>query len=343
MANKGFGAPSAFSTHLLIAVAIISIALIAWRLSDLLVVVFGAVVIAVALRALAELLEQWLRLPERWSTSCAIAVVLAILTLVVWAVGNPLADQLDRVRERLPTATHALMAWIRDHRVGQFAMQVWEDAAQDGVPWARLAGFAGLTFGLLGNVVLMVVMGIYLSASPALYRRGLVRLLPIAYRSAVDGAMIESARGLRRWLFGQSISMAFVGTTTALGLWWLSIPLPFAVGLIAGTLAFIPFFGAIAGGFLAVLLAFMEGPRTALHVGMLCVVIQQIEGHVLMPLVQKWAIDLPPVLTLAAAVVFGALFGLVGVLFATPMMVVAQILIRKLYIDRILEQAPSRP
>jgi predicted PurR-regulated permease PerM len=86
------------------------------------------------------------------------------------------------------------------------------------------------------------------------------------------------------------------------------------------------------------LLAFTEGPRAALHVALLCVAIQQIEGHVLMPLAQKWAVQLPPALAIAAAVVFGMLFGFVGVLFATPLMVVTVVMVQRLYVEAFLEQ-----
>ena len=90
-----------------------------------------------------------------------------------------------------------------------------------------------------------------------------------------------------------------------------------------------------------VMLAFMEGADKALYVAGLCVAIQQIEGNVLMPLVQRWAVKLPPVLGITAAVIFGILFGLVGVLFATPLMVVVMVLVQKLYIEGFLESASA--
>lgn len=105
----------------------------------------------------------------------------------------------------------------------------------------------------------------------------------------------------------------------------------------AGVLAFIPFFGPITSGLLAVFFAFIEGPREALYVALLCFAIQQVEGDVIMPLVQRWAVRLPPALGIAAAVVFGILFGLPGVLFATPLMVVVMVLVQKLYIEMLLE------
>jgi predicted PurR-regulated permease PerM len=113
------------------------------------------------------------------------------------------------------------------------------------------------------------------------------------------------------------------------------VPLALAIGLISGLLAFIPFFGALVGGGLAVLVAFMEGPQTALHVLILCIAIQQVEGHVLMPLVQRWAVSLPPVLGLMSTLVFGVLFGVIGVLFATPMMVVVMTWVQCLHVERL--------
>jgi predicted PurR-regulated permease PerM len=116
------------------------------------------------------------------------------------------------------------------------------------------------------------------------------------------------------------------------------VPLAFSVGVLSGLLAFIPFFGAIAGGLLAVLLGFMQGPDTALYVLGLALVIQQIEGNVLMPLVESWAVGLPPVLGIAATVMFGVLFGLLGVLLAAPAMIVLMVVVQRLYIKGVLEE-----
>jgi predicted PurR-regulated permease PerM len=330
--------PTPFSRRLLATTLAVAVVVLIWRMSDLLVLAFGGVVLAVALRALANTLEDGLRVPRRWSLLAALLLIGLALGAVAWVVGDPLAEQLSRLRERLPAATEAVMKWVHGHRLGQFGLQIWQDATADGPPLSRLAGVATLTLGLLGNLALILIMAVYLAAGPDIYRKGLVRLLPVAWRTEVDEALKESAAALRRWLLGQSISMLFVGVTTTLGLWSLGIALPLAVGLISGLLAFIPFFGALAGALLAVVLAFIEGPQPALYVALLCVAIQQVEGHVLSPLVQKWAVELPPVLAIVAAVVFGALFGLVGVLFATPMMVVALTLIRRLYVEEFLER-----
>jgi predicted PurR-regulated permease PerM len=100
------------------------------------------------------------------------------------------------------------------------------------------------------------------------------------------------------------------------------------------------FVGAIAGGLLAVLLGFMQGPDTALYALALTLVIQQNEGNVLMPLVERWAVGLPPVLGIAATVMFGVLFGVPRWRLAAPAMIVlmVMVLVQRLYIKEGLEE-----
>jgi predicted PurR-regulated permease PerM len=314
--------------------------LLAWRLSDVLVLMFGAVTVATALQAFAAPLERILRLKRQWAVAVAVALTLAVVVLGSWLAGDHLLAQAEVMRQRLPEAMAALMTWARGHSLGVATLQVWEGLHAEDMPWASVANAATRTLGAIGSIGLVLVLGVYLAADPQLYRRGLVRLVPPAWRSRVDGALLASAQALSRWLLGQGISMLFVGSATAIGLAVLGIPLAATIGVIAGVLAFVPFFGPIASGILAVLLAFMQGPQQALYVAGLCMAIQQVEGNLLMPFVQRWAVNLPAVLGIIAAVVFGLLFGLPGVILATPLMVLLIVLIEKLYVEAVLEAAP---
>lgn len=192
--------------------------------------------------------------------------------------------------------------------------------------------FTTVAIGGVVNAVLMAAIGLYLAASPGLYYRGFLRLVPGDMRHRVDVALSHAGQGLERWLLGQILSMTAIGMLSALGLYILDMPLALSLGLIAGLLAFVPFFGPLAFGFLAVVLAFTQGPMQALYVGLLCFGIQQIEGYVITPFIQRWAVALPPVLGLVSIVIFGLLFGLMGILFATPLMVVLMILVKELYL-----------
>ncbi len=180
------------------------------------------------------------------------------------------------------------------------------------------AGVAGSTLGALGGAGLMLVMGFYLALNPYIYCNGIVRLMPLSFRERVGNTLDACGHALSRWLLGQSLSILFVGSTTATGLWLLNVPLAPSVGIAYGLHGFIPYFDTIASGILAVLLGFIQGPETALYILILAVAIQQVEGNLLMPFVQCWAVDLPPVLGIAAAVMLGLLFGPLGVFLTAP-------------------------
>lgn len=333
--------PAGTVRRMLAVVAVAALALLAWQLSDVFLLVFGAIILATALRALAAPLGRYLRLSPRLALMAVVVLAITAIAAGTALMGDRLAEQFDNLRQRLPEALAALTAWLNNHPIGLQILGIWDNAREAGVSWGRVANVATTTLGALGSVALMAILGIYLAADPAQYRQGLVRLIAPAYRSQIDAALHASGEALSKWLMGQAISMLFVGSATAIGLVALGMPLALSLGVIAGVLAFIPFFGPIASGVLAVILAFMQGPTQALYVAGLCILIQQIEGNVLMPLVQRWAVELPPVLGILAAVIFGLLFGIVGVLFATPLMVVVMVLVQKLYIEGVLESGSS--
>jgi len=322
----------------LASVGVVVLALLVWQLADVLLLLFGAIILATALRALAAPLVRHLGLSPRIALLAVVILVAAVIAAFIWLIGDRLGVQFENLKQRLPDALRAVTAWLNTYPGGQSILEIWEGAKQGEVPWGRLVSAASMTLGALGAVALIIFVGIYLAADPSLYRRGLLRLVPPTYRDAIDEAIDASGQALSKWLMGQGVSMLFVGTMTAIGLAALDMPLALSLGVIAGLLAFIPFFGAIAAGVLAVLFAFTQGPQQALYVAILCVAIQQIEGHVLMPLVQRWAVELPPVLAIMAGVIFGLLFGLIGVLFATPLMVVVMTLVQKLYVEQFLER-----
>jgi predicted PurR-regulated permease PerM len=323
--------------RMLVVVAIAALVLLTWQLSGVLLLVFGAIILATALRAVATPIERYLRLSPRLAVATAIVLASAMIVAGTWLIGDRLVEQFQDLRQRMPEALAALTIWLNSHPIGLHILGVWDSAKDGDVPWVRVANVATFTVGAIGSIGLVFVLAIYFAVDPAQYRQGLVRLIPPAYRDQINAALDASRQALSKWLMGQGISMLFVGSATGIGLAALGMPLALSLGVIAGVLAFIPFFGPIASGVLAVILAFMQGPTQALYVASLCILIQQIEGNFVMPFVQRWAVELPPVLGIIAALIFGLLFGIVGVVFATPLMVVAMVLVQKLYIEGFLE------
>lgn len=311
--------------------------LLAWALREAAMLFFGAVLAAATFRALANPLAKTGRISPTWALALVLVALAALLVAMGWWIGEPVSAQLQTLSVDVPKAWAALRHWLSERAIGAKLLELSSGLPDTPVPWARIAGVAGGTLRALSAVILVLLMGIYLAFDPDLYLRGVVRLFPVQRRADIQGALEESGQALMRWLTGQVVTMIAVGVLVTVGLSLLRMPLALALGLISGLLEFVPFFGPIASGLLAVLVAFAQGPQAALYVALLFLAIGQVEGNLLVPLVQRWAVKLPPVLGVAAVIVFGALFGVAGVIFGTPLMVVTMVLVRRLYIERTLE------
>jgi predicted PurR-regulated permease PerM len=148
---------------------------------------------------------------------------------------------------------------------------------------------------------------------------------------------------LRLWLLGQLASMVIVGVLTGVGLWLVGLPSPFVLGLLAGLAEFVPIIGPILAAIPGLVLALSYGTEMVVWVLAVYVIVQQIESYVILPVVQRKAVSLPPALTLFAVVAMGVLFGPLGLLFATPLTVVAFVLVKKLYLVDALHERTEIP
>lgn len=321
--------------------AAVLLIVLAWTVRDTLLLVFGAIVVAVLLRALAQPLVERLHLKTRYAVLLVLLALAAVLGAGLWLIGAPLAEQLQTLRGALPEAWAALRGWLQKLPGGERVLQWMADLDQAQLPWKNLATVATAVAGALSSLLLIVLMGVYLALDARRYRDGVVRLFSPERRPAIGAALDATGRALTRWLLGQAVMMVTVGVAVAVGLSLLGMPMALALGLIAGLLEFVPFFGPIASGVLAVLVAFVQGPQQALYVGLFFLALQQVEEAALVPLVQRWAVSLPPVLGLAGVLVFGNLFGPLGVVFGTPLSVVAMVLVERLYVRQALEGAPA--
>jgi predicted PurR-regulated permease PerM len=267
---------------------------------------------------------------------------LTVLGLLFWAIGDPLAEQLRSLRQELPKSWAALKAWLARLPLGQPLLDWLGEPTESKAPLAGIAtGVATGTLRALSIAVLIVLMGVYLAVDLQLYRNGLLRLFPVQRRERVGAAVDAAGVALTQWMVGQVVLMVLVGVLTAIGLTLLGMPMALVLGLVAGLLEFVPFFGPVVAGLVAVLVAFPMGPQMALYVALVMLAVQQLENHLLLPLVQRWAVELPPVLALGAVLVFGTLFGIPGVVFGTPLMVLAMVLVRMLYVEQTLEAGRS--
>ncbi len=332
-----------FTYRVLIAVGLFALAFLLWKLADVIMLVFAGILFAAALRAMADPLDRATPLSGRQSLLVVVVLLVAAIVGAMWLTGGQVGAQLGQLWQMLPGALADVRTWLDGSAFGTAVMNMGQQALE-GVSGtvSSIARFASGTFGAVTDVILILFLAIYFAADPGLYRHGILHLVPASARRRVDVALDAAGKSLKRWLLGQLIAMVCVGALTGIGLTLLGVPLALSLALIAGLLEFIPIIGPFLSAIPAVLVAFTQGGQMALYVALLYLVIQQIEGNVLMPIVQKWAVSLPPALGLMGVVIFGLLFGVMGILFATPLMVVVMVMVQKLYVEAAIEQKPPQ-
>ena len=319
----------------LILVAVLALALVIWFAADVLLLLFGAVLIANALRAPTDALAARSGLPDSLALALTAVLLLAVLAGAGWLLVPQIAEQLPQLMDNLTDSITGL-----NRRLGLEAIAEDMDLSSAlPSPAGMLGGATSVissTFGMLANVVILLIVAIYLAAAPHLYFNGLVRLFPQVRRPRAEATLAAIGHALRWWIIGQLIAMTVVGLLSFAGLKLLGVPLASALALIAFLTNFVPFIGPIVAGIPAVVVGFSQGADTGLWVLLLYVGIQSFEGYFLTPMVQRESVSLPPALTIGAQVLFGVLFGVLGVIFATPLAAAGLVAVKMLYIEAVL-------
>ena len=333
-----------FVRRVLIVLCLSALFFLLWQLRMLLLMLFGAVVIATIFRAVADAISRHTRLPGTVATILSVLLVLGTLAGLIALFGAQVAQQLKTLRETLPTAWQTL-----EQRIGDIGLSEQLDrlVATITTPGGgSLSGFGRTLLSIgsgMADMLVVIFAGIYLATQPNFYRAGAIKLVPSARRKLAAEAMLESERALRLWLKGQVIAMLVVGFLTGFGLWIIGVPSALVLGLMAGLLEFIPFAGPILAAIPAVLLALAVSPELGLWVVLLYLAVQQFEGTVLTPLVQQHAVDLPGAVLLFSLIGFGMLFGTLGVILAAPLAVVSLVLVKRLYVIETLDTPTPIP
>ena len=319
--------------------------LVLWRLHALLLMVFAAVLVAVLLDAAAAGIRRVADIGQTAAVLLSIVALVLLLGTGFALLGSRTLSQLSQHWAQLPEAVRAVEDWlgIGGGTIERFIAGQARETMDAGVLFRGLSGVTAIATAVATGLVVALAGGVFLALDPISYREGALQLVPARARSRTAATMDAVGRALRAWLLGQLATMAVVGFATGLGLWALGVPTPIALGVIAGLLEFVPYVGPVASAVPAVAVAFLDGAGTALWVVVLFTAIQQVEGAVLMPLIQREAANLPPVVTIFAVTGFGMLFGVIGIVLATPLAVVAYVLVRRLWVPAMARAGDAAP
>lgn len=336
-APAGTPGPARVAAITLTVLAIVAVAWMAVELTRFFMLVFAAVVLGAVFDAMASWLHRRTGIGRSLALALSVAGIVALFVGVFALFGSQLADEIDTIRQKIPAAIQNVEAFLDRYGWGDRMRNLTQIGSDDASRLLSQAGGYALAAGSgIADFVLVLVGAIFLAGDPATYRRGLLLLLPPKAEATAALALDDAAHGLKGWMVGQAVSSVVVAALTWAGLAALGVPAAGGLGLIAGLLDVIPMVGPVIAGFPAVLLAFTVSPATALGTLILFLVIQQLQGNFLQPMIQKQAVDVPPAVLLFAVVAAGLLFGFLGVLLAAPLTVVVYVLVQRIYVKTLL-------
>lgn len=316
-------------------------------LSRVLLLVYAAAILAVALNALARPLP----LRRRWAAALIGILILGVIGMTIWFGGQALLAQLRGLAARLPQLESELRAWgdwLRAH-LGldvRLVGERTENTLRQLLPNLGRGRMLGRAWGIveaIGLAFMILIGGLFALAEPN--KRLLVplmRMLPATQRAAWRRMLDLLTSRLRGWIRGTLISMATIGVLATAAFYLIGVPYPLVLGVVVGLMEFVPILGPFVGGLAAVVVAFLAKPILGLWTLLAVVAIQQVESHLVTPLVMQDSAELHPFVTLFAVLLFGGLFGLLGILLALPLAILTWTVLQVFWVERAIGTADDR-
>jgi len=313
------------------ALIVILILLFKATFSVFLLILAGAL-IAIFLRGLSGFLCRKTKWKEGVCLSISVIGTILIVIGLVWLIGAKVQSQITELSDTLPKTIENAKAQLSQSPVGKKIVE--KASSPQAIKKAQdLAGsFFKSTFGVFGDIYVVLFLGIFFTVSPGIYKKGIVQLIPKKRQQKGEDVLDKLGENLKKWLIGKIFAMAVVMILTAIGLAIIGVPMWLVLAIIAGLLNFIPNFGPLIAMIPAVLVGLMQSPSTAALVAGMYILIQVVESNFITPLVQQKLIKTPPALIITAQLLISPLTGGWGLVLATPLMVIIMILVQELYI-----------
>lgn len=326
-------------TVIVLVVALVPVLI--WFMFDVILIVIGAILIAVLLRVIAEPFSRWGRLPQSISLLLSGLIIVGVVAGAAYLFGTQINAEFTDVYRRASAALTAILARLQGSEIGKLLLTHIEGGGFS--ISGLLSSLFSVSISFLEAVVVTVIAGFYLAAQPELYLDGLDKLFPREWRTNVNETIADIGRGLRLWLIGELIQMALIGVLSATAVWLIGLPSPFALGVIAGLAEFVPYLGPIIAAVPALLVATTKGGDALLWTAVAYLAINQIEGNLVVPLIQRHMVYIPPAVMLLGVVAILFLFGGVSAIFAGPIAVMVFIAVKKLYVRDSLGEETDLP
>ena len=319
------------------------------RVAEVFILLFLGILISLYLGALSDALHRHARIPDRLAFILAIVLTFGGVALLFWVLVPPLIAQTQELIKVLPAyiggweaaidRTAAKVPALRsvytpgEHRI---LLAVYEQVSGQ---FSNVVPKVLSLVNVLVSLFSVIVMALYLALHPALYREWLIALFPPIHRDLVRDVLSDCASSLRAYIVGLLLTMTFLGSLTAVGLYLLGVPYYVTFGVFTGLATIVPFFGTLLATTLPALFVLTgpNGGQAALWVIGLGIVVHLIEGNIVSPYIMSKQVDLPPVLTIVFVLIVGKLLGPLGLLVAVPALAVIMVIVRRILLTRIYE------
>ena len=320
----------------LVSVLILAVGYVVWSGIHILLEAFAGILFAIFLATLGQWLSKHTGLSYRWALTLVVIGLILFVAGIGWLPASRLAAEVGQLTQKLPQSLDQIRSYLSHYAWGRLLLEEVPKAANTltGIgQFSRVTGLISGVAGFLITVVLILFVGIFGAAEPELYKSGIIHLVPPQHRVRARQALDALAFNLRWWLLGQLILMIMMWITTTLGLWLLGVPLALTLGAITGILELVPYIGPWISAIPAALMALLLSPWHLVTTLALYLFLHLLEGYLLVPLVQRRAVLLPPALTLVMQVLLGDLLGFIGLFVAAPLTVAGVVLLKMLYVE----------
>ncbi|HZH06555.1 MAG TPA: AI-2E family transporter [Lautropia sp.] len=310
-------------------IAAVGLFVLAVYISYSLLIVFGAMVFAAMIDGGARLLGKVLPVWRGVRVAIVCLVALAFFAWLTYFAGVRLSQEAAVLPELVERQVSTALMWAeaQGFDINQARLQNYASQLMSGV--GMLTQAVGGLVGGFTTLILILIIGIYVAAEPRLYERGVAWMFPRGQRGSLYVTLDRMAFTMRRLMAGRLLGMVVEGIFTYILLAWYGVPLAALLAILTGLLAFIPNVGAIISGLLMVLVGFSVSTDMGLYTIFVYFLVQTIDGYVLVPFIARKTVDLAPALVLAAQLVMGVLFGILGLFLADPLLAMIKVMLER--------------
>ncbi|HET8752816.1 MAG TPA: AI-2E family transporter [Salinimicrobium sp.] len=320
--------------------ALIAVILLLFKATfNVFILILAGSLIAIFFRGLSSLIRKKTNWKSGLTLTISIIGTFLIIAAIFWLIGAKVQSQISQLSDTLPATVQNAKDYLNNSTIGQEITTKFSEARSQGKITKFFTSFFKTTFGVIGDIYIILLIGVFFTVSPWLYTSGIKQLVPPGKRGKADDVLNKLGNNLKKWVAGKLFSMLVVFILTAIGLVIIGVPMWLALALIAGMLNFVPNFGPLIAMIPAVLVSLSVSPTTALIVAGLYIVVQMMESNFITPKVQQHLVKIPPALIIISQVLVATFTGLWGIIFATPLILIIMILVQELYVKPMNKKA----